>query len=115
VKLSPARRTLKTLLGIQSRRSIQATGLRADLEAPQLKDAWGDPVFSQLIRLHVAALRNATSMTEPPEAAPEVRASEKPGTRLALEIFGAWRRWMPPPASRSRHQGLTEESPPMGP
>ena len=79
-------RLLKTLPGLLKQ-------LRTDLEALGLKDAW-DPFFAQLIRLHVAALRNATSVPEPPERAKDIHPPMSPGSQ--------------PPATQSDFRSLAQ-------
>jgi hypothetical protein len=56
-------------------------GLRMPLEALGITDAW-DPFFAQLIRLHVAALRNEAPDPEPLAVKPEPERRDAP-------VFGA--------------------------
>jgi len=72
-------RLLSTLPGLLKR-------LRADLEELELGDVW-DPFFAQLVRLHVAALRNETAPPQAPNPVPEQRPSQPPNPSASLSSF----------------------------
>jgi hypothetical protein len=71
-------RLLTTLPGLLKR-------LRAGLEAAGANDAW-DPFFAQLIRLHVAALRNEIQNPAPQAAPSEPREAQRPSAPTTANL-----------------------------